>query len=106
APSPAVCRGAGGKTRPFVNDQPVSIGLLRRIGAVLVEIHGQHDERAFVERSAHRALLDAFGGLDREVKAVTAAYASWREAEDRAARLRSEVASAEAECAYLRASVI
>src|SRR5882762_9918475 len=47
-------QGADGKSRAYVNDQPVSVALLRRIGATLVEIHGQHDERAFVDRSAHR----------------------------------------------------
>src|SRR5205823_1988788 len=59
-------QGADGKSRAYVNDQPVAVALLRRIGATLVEIHGQHDERAFVDKGAHRALLDAFGGLDRD----------------------------------------
>jgi len=52
---------ADGRTRGFINDQPVSVQVLRALGAVLVEIHGQHDDRAFVEASTHRALLDAFG---------------------------------------------
>ena len=53
---------ADGRTRAFVNDQPVSVQVLRALGAALVEIHGQHDERAFIEAGTHRALLDAFGG--------------------------------------------
>ena len=55
---------ADGRTRAFVNDQPVSVQVLRALGAALVEIHGQHDDRAFVEAATHRALLDAFGGLE------------------------------------------
>jgi DNA repair protein RecN (Recombination protein N) len=55
---------ADGRTRAFVNDQPVSVQVLRALGAALVEIHGQHDERAFVEAGTHRGLLDAFGGLE------------------------------------------
>ena len=47
---------ADGRTRAFVNDQPVSVQVLRALGAALVEIHGQHDDRAFVEASTHRAL--------------------------------------------------
>ena len=43
-------QGADGRSRAFVNDQPVSVALLRQIGAALVEIHGQHDDRAMVER--------------------------------------------------------
>src|SRR5438105_4109057 len=58
---------ADGRTRAFVNDQPVSAQTLRSLGAALVEIHGQHDERALVEAATHRRLLDAFGGLDGAV---------------------------------------
>ena len=59
-------QAADGRSRAFVNDQPVSVTLLRQIGRLLVEIHGQHDDRAMVEASAHRDLLDAFGRLDAE----------------------------------------
>src|SRR5919206_2233218 len=55
---------ADGRTRAFVNDQPVSVQALRAIGAPLVEIHGQHDDRALVDPAAHRQLLDAFGPCD------------------------------------------
>src|SRR6266478_9113330 len=55
---------ADGRTRAFVNDQPVSVQVLRALGAALVEIHGQHDERAFVEAATHRALLDAYGRVE------------------------------------------
>ena len=54
---------ADGRTRAFVNDQPVSVQALRTLGAALVEIHGQHDDRALVDAATHRRLLDAFGGL-------------------------------------------
>src|ERR1044072_4797877 len=54
---------ADGRTRAFVNDQPVSVQVLRALGAALVEIHGQHDDSAMVEPVTHRAILDAFGGL-------------------------------------------
>src|SRR5262249_46022665 len=53
---------ADGRTRAFVNDQPVSAQALRTIAAGLVEIHGQHDDRALVDASLHRQLIDAFGG--------------------------------------------
>src|SRR5215831_18932518 len=53
---------ADGRTRAFVNDQPVGVQVLKTLGSALVEIHGQHDERALVDASTHRRLLDAFGG--------------------------------------------
>src|SRR3954454_22292833 len=52
---------ADGRTRAFINDQPVSVQVLRSTGATLVEIHGQHDDRALTDAASHRALLDAFG---------------------------------------------
>src|ERR1700752_4929837 len=61
---------ADGRTRAFINDQPVSVQVLRALGAALVEIHGQHDERALVEASTHRALLDAFAGAEAEAVEV------------------------------------
>ncbi|MBN9015091.1 MAG: AAA family ATPase, partial [Rhizobiales bacterium] len=51
---------ADGRSRAFINDQPVSVQTLKAVGAALVEIHGQHDERALVDAVTHRRLLDAF----------------------------------------------
>ena len=56
---------ADGRTRAFINDQSISVQTLKAVGAVLVEIHGQHDERALVDASTHRQLLDAFAGLEK-----------------------------------------
>ena len=55
---------ADGRTRAFINDQSISVQTLKAVGATLVEIHGQHDERALVDASTHRRLLDAFAGLE------------------------------------------
>src|SRR6266545_3190859 len=65
---------ADGRTRAFINDQSISVQTLKAVGAVLVEIHGQHDERALVDASTHRQLLDAFAGLEKEVAAREADY--------------------------------
>ena len=53
---------ADGRTRAFINDQSISVQTLKAVGAALVEIHGQHDERALVDAATHRQLLDAFTG--------------------------------------------
>src|ERR1700733_11824228 len=58
---------ADGRTRAFINDQAISVQTLKALGSALVEIHGQHDERALVDASTHRRLLDAFSGLEKEV---------------------------------------
>src|SRR6202451_511051 len=67
---------ADGRTRAFVNDQSVSAQTLRGLAADLVEIHGQHDERALLDSSTHRALVDAYGGLGALARATGAGVGS------------------------------
>ncbi len=84
---------ADGRSRAFVNDQPVSVQALRALGDALVEIHGQHDDRALVDAGVHRDLLDAFGDNGDLVARTRAAHAALREAER---DLREETAAVEA----------
>jgi len=96
---------ADGRTRAFVNDQPVSVQVLRALGAALVEIHGQHDERAFVEAATHRGLLDAFGGVVDDAAAVAHLWAQWREREASVQTHRADVERAGREAEWLRHAV-
>src|SRR5271154_7308288 len=91
---------ADGRTRAYVNDQSVSAQALRALASALVEIHGQHDERAFTDPSTHRALVDAFGGLEALAAATAQAYAALREAERVLEAERARVAAAEAEADF------
>ena len=97
-------QAADGRTRVFVNDQPASVSLMRDIGRALVEIHGQHDERAMVEPAAHRQLLDAFGGHVGAADSVAESWKRWRGADQDLARHRAKVEAAAREAEYLRAS--
>lgn len=93
---------AGGGSKAFVNDQPVSAGLLREIGARLVEIHGQHDDRGLLNPRGHRALLDDFGGLAiAQVAAVADAYAAMIAARDALATARAALAADAADREWL-----
>ncbi|MDD9909176.1 MAG: DNA repair protein RecN [Ahrensia sp.] len=94
-----------GRTRAFINDNPVSVSLLREAGQMLVEIHGQHEERALVDADAHRALVDAFGGLDELCQRVAAAYGEWKASREALNKMRARIQQAARESAYLRASV-
>ncbi|MBH0236698.1 DNA repair protein RecN [Methylobrevis albus] len=98
-------QSADGRTRAFINDQAVSAGLVREIGGRLVEIHGQHDDRALIDPVQHRALLDAFGGLEADVARVGGAFRDWRTAERAEAELVARIEAARREADYLRASV-
>ncbi|MGA8583542.1 MAG: DNA repair protein RecN [Roseiarcus sp.] len=91
---------ADGRTRAYVNDQSVSAQALRTLASALVEIHGQHDERALTDPSTHRALVDAYGGLEPLAGATERAYAALREAERALETERARVAAAEAEADF------
>ncbi len=96
---------ADGRTRAFVNDQPVSVQTLRSLGVALVEIHGQHDDRALVDAATHRRLLDAFGDLDADAKALTRLWDERRAREQEVATHRADVERAQREADWLRHAV-
>jgi DNA repair protein RecN (Recombination protein N) len=91
-----------GRTRAFVNDQAVSVQTLKAIGQQLVEIHGQHDDRALTDVSEHRALLDAFGILQPAVIGVAQLHTAWREAEKALGVQRARIEKARVDADYLR----
>jgi DNA repair protein RecN (Recombination protein N) len=96
---------ADGKSRAFINDQPVSVALLKRLGATLVEVQGQHEQVGLADPATHAGLLDAFGALDGERSATASAWAAWRDATRRLAAAREAIASAQREEEWLRHAV-
>src|SRR4051794_35301126 len=88
-----------GGSRAFIGGSPVPAGLLRDLGALAVEIHGQHDDRGLLNPKGHRALLDAFGKLDTATVAV--AWAEVTRIENDLAQARSEAAAAERDREFL-----
>ena len=94
---------ADGGSRAFVNDQPASAGLLRALGGLLVEIHGQHDDRGLLSPAGHRALLDSFGQID--TRPATDAWTAWRAAEAALATARAEQDSAARDREWLEHAV-
>jgi len=93
---------ADGRTRAFINDQSISVQTLKAVGAALVEIHGQHDERALVDASTHRQLLDAFAGLEKEVTALETLWEARRTANHALDEHRASMERAAREADYLR----
>ncbi|MGB6324529.1 MAG: DNA repair protein RecN [Methylocella sp.] len=93
---------ADGRSRAFVNDQRTTTQALRAIARELVEIHGQHDDRALVNPGTHRQLVDAFGGLNLAAAEVRAAHARVRGLKAARTREQARVENAREEAAYLR----
>ncbi len=95
-----------GASRALVNDQPVSVSLLKTIGSALCEIHGQHEARALVDVSGHRVLLDAYGGLEKKVAKVSALFDDLASVRAELEAHRVQLERAEIEQAFLSHSVI
>ncbi len=94
---------ADGGSRAFVNDQAVSAALLRELGGLLVEIHGQHDDRGLLNPRGHRALLDGYGKID--ARPAESGWQRLRMLEDSLAAARSTADSAERDREWLDHSV-
>jgi len=94
--------GADGKSRAFVNDQPVSVALLRQLGDLLVEVQGQFESRGLLDAGSHRGLLDAFAGLAAEAQAVRELWQARRSAAEAVQEAETALASARADESYLR----
>jgi len=88
---------ADGRSRAFVNDQAVSVSVLRELGEMLIEVHGQHETVGLLDSRTHRPLLDLYARADGAASAVAGAWTAWREARDAAETLRRDAATALAE---------
>jgi DNA repair protein RecN (Recombination protein N) len=93
---------ADGKSRALVNDQPVTVSGLKKLGEALVEIHGQHDQKTLQDTGLHRALLDEYGRLSALRKNVTEAYREWNGRKNGLATLQAEIDAASREQEYLQ----
>ena len=94
-------QNADGPSRATINDQPVSLNLLRQVSGLLVELHGQHADRALVDVAEHRRLLDAFGGLEAQVEKLALHWATMSAARKALDEHKDLLARAEAEREYL-----
>jgi DNA repair protein RecN (Recombination protein N) len=94
-----------GRTRAFINDQPVGVAMLRRAGALLVEVQGQHEQIGLADPASHAALLDTFGVPRQLRESTTAAWRGWRDALAAFEAAREAIAAAERDEEWLRHAV-
>lgn len=93
---------ADGRSRASINDQPASIGLLRKLGDLLVEVHGQFESHGLLDSDTHQGVLDAFAELSEPVAAVRATWRGWREAAKRRTDAETQLAKARGDEDLLR----
>jgi DNA repair protein RecN (Recombination protein N) len=91
-----------GRSRAWINDQPVGVAALRRVGATLVEVQGQHEQMGLADPATHAGLLDGFGVPPDRPAEVAARHRAWRAAEERLSQAQAAIAAAQREEEWLR----
>ncbi len=94
-----------GRSRAFINDQPVSVSLLRQIGEALVEVHGQLETHGLLDPASHRRFVDAFGSYDNLLERVAGNYQKWRSAVALYEKAKANVEKAKRDEEFLRHAV-
>ncbi len=94
-----------GKSTASINDVPVSVGLLRQVGDMLVEIQGQFEGRGLLDTSTHIALLDRAAGHQQRLTELKQSWQSWAEARAALVQARQALSDAKAEEDWLRDAV-
>ena len=94
--------GRDGRSRAFANDAPIGVALLRRLGALLVEVQGQHDQMGLADPAGHAALLDAYGVAPDLREAVASRFRAWRDAAAALADAQAAIAAAQRDQDWLR----
>ncbi len=95
--------GRDGRSKAFINDAPVGVQLLKDIGALLVEVHGQFETHGLLDPATHLGVLDVYAGIDSAP--IRAAWKTWRQAKERFDRAMSDIESARMQEDYLRYTV-
>lgn len=94
--------GADGRSKAYINDQPVSVSLLKEAGKALVEIHGQFDTQGLLNPQSHRGLLDAFASLQTQAETLAKAFRDWKKTQTQRLKAEAELEQARADEDYLR----
>ncbi|MBR6231658.1 MAG: DNA repair protein RecN [Alphaproteobacteria bacterium] len=96
---------ADGKSKAFVNDQPVGLALLKSVGELLVEIHGQFATHGLLNPATHRLTLDNYGNLGKETKSVQNAWNVWQKRKKERLELEENLTRQAGDESYLQECV-
>ena len=91
-----------GKGKIFLNDQPISARLLKEIGTMLVEIHGQFDNQGLLNPANHRNILDTWGQYHNFLQQTSIAWEEYSNASSKRAKAEADINAAKTEEENLR----
>lgn len=94
--------GIDGKSKIFINDQPVSLKLLKEFGSLLIEVHGQFDNQGLLNPAVHMNVLDNYGGYSAALQAVSDAYVTYKKVASEKAEFETKLIEARTEEDNLR----
>jgi len=94
-----------GKSRAFINDQPVSVGLLHQVGELIAEIHGQFDSQRLMKPALHKTILDTFGDYKTSLDIIAQSYVAWHGKAQERSELEQKIAIARRDEDFLRHAV-
>ena len=94
-----------GKSRAFINDQPVSVGLLNQVGELMAEIHGQFDSQRLMNPALHKIILDTFGDYKETLDLTSQSHVAWHAKAQERSELEQEIAIARHDEIFLRHAV-
>ena len=97
--------GSDGRSRAYLNGQPVAVQLLREAGNILIDIHGQHEFQSLTRSTAQRELLDGYGHLESTTAQVGIAHRVWLELLNRTLELETKARDRDAKLELLRYQV-
>jgi len=94
-----------GRSRAYINDRPVSLYSLKQLGALLLDIHGQHAHQSLLNHDVQRQLLDDMADDQQAIKTVKKAYQQWKQLHDNLQQLGGNAQDREARLSLLRYQV-
>ena len=94
-----------GRSKAFINDQPISVSLLKQVGALLVEIHGQFETHNLLNAKYHGFLLDEYAKHETALKDLSADWQFWKDSEKALIARQKEMDQAREEEEFYRTSL-
>ncbi len=94
-----------GKSKAYLNDQPISVGLLKQVGEMLVEIHGQFDTHVLLDAKHHKGLLDEYGTPLAELDKLEKSWKTWQEKKKEFEHKKAAMMKAREDEEYFRAAL-